>query len=499
MGIILRQGAKHSLITLGATIIGMVNALFIYTAVLTEEEIGLYQYLLMWGKFLAPFLLLGLAATSIKFFSAFQEKSERNNGFLFFLLGIPFLSFCIFSLICWLTQDSIFENIMNHENAALLNKYLPYTIFLIFALMFSSILTAYISNFKRIVVPEIFNNLWLKIAVPMLAIAYYYEYISLTIFILGIVLAYLFSTFALFVYLWKLGELDLKPNKQYFDRPLLKEIKSFASFSLLGGVGTLIATQIDTLMVGSLINLKTAGVYTIALHISAVIGIPFRSVFSITAPIVAESFNQKDMVNVEKLYHKSSLNLLVLGILILVGIWASVDLLFEIIPNGDKYIAGKYVILFLGLAKIIDMATSINTHIIIYSKHFRYNLYFSLVLALLNIIFNLIFIPQFGLIGVAIATLTSMFLLNLMKVLFVWAKFKMQPFSVNMFWVLAVGGIAYGLTLLLPKTENPFIDIIINSLVITFVYVPTILYFNLSDDLTKIKQELIKKVKEFIA
>ena len=498
MGVIIRQGLKHSVVTVLATAVGMINVLLIYTNFLTEQELGLFQYLVSWAKFLVPFLALGIGATAVRFFSVFQNKSEKNNGFLFFVLLIPIISFSLFFIFSWLFKDFIFASIRNHPDVDLLTKYLPYSLIVLFGLLMGGVMTVYIANYKLITVPEIFNNLWIKIAIPCLAVLYYFEFISFNGFILGLVSAYLVSTISLFFYAWRLGILDLKPNMTFFDKPILKEIRNYAAFSLFGGLGTIIATQIDTLMVGSLIDLENAGIYTIALYISTVIGIPLKSVFSITSPIVAESINNKDFANVQKLYFKSSLNLFVIGLLILIGIWASVDYLFQIIPNGESYKAGKYVILLLGIAKIIDMATSINTHIIVYSEHYRFNLYFSLILAILNVIFNLLFIPIFGLVGVAIATLTSMFLFNLLKVIFVWIKFKMQPFSKGMLWVLFLGLISYGITFLLPKTGYPIIDIIINSVSITAIYVPCILYFNLSDDLTLIKQQIIKKIKPFL-
>jgi O-antigen/teichoic acid export membrane protein len=105
------------------------------------------------------------------------------------------------------------------------------------------------------------------------------------------------------------------------------------------------------------------------------------------------------------------------------------DEIFEIIPNGERYKSGKIVILLLGLAKLFDMLTSINEYIIAYSKHFRYNLYFLLVLAVVNVVANLTLIPQFELAGAALATLLSVVLFNIFKTYFVYAKFKIHPFQ----------------------------------------------------------------------
>lgn len=497
MGVILRQGLKHSAVTLLATAIGMVNALFIYTAFLTPTEFGLFQYIINWAKTITPFLALGMGAVATRFYPNFQDKDEKNNGFLFFLLLIPLLAFFTFLVFSYFFQTTIYQQIAEHEDYELLRTYLPYTLLLILALLIGEIVSSYTLNLKRIVVPEIFNNLWLKITIPLIAISYYYDYLTFPNFMQGLVICYFIAAIGVFGYLWSLGGANLRPNWAFFNKKTNKEIQSFATFTVLGGMGTYLATQIDTIMVGSYIDMDNTAIYGVAANISVVIGIPLRSIFTIATPIIASSFNTNDLGNIKNLYNKSSINLLVIGILLFTGIWASVDLLFQIIPKGEIYATGKYIILFLGLAKLVDMVTSINTHIIVYSQYYKFNLYFSLLLAVINISLNVLLIPKYGLVGAAISTLISMILFNIIKVIFVWIKFKMQPFSLSMIWVLLLGLIAYASTLVLPKTGNAFIDIVINSIMITLIYVPSILYFNLSDDLTKVKQDLLIKVRNF--
>ncbi len=498
MGVILRQGFKHSIVTTIATIIGMLNVLFIYTYVLTKEELGLYRYLVSIAQLIAPFLLLGFGQVSVRFFSTFEQKKEKNNGFLFFLLIVPLIAFILFVIACLFFKDKILASYVDHPDAQVLYKYLPLVPFLILALMISGLLTKYTANFKRIVVPEIFSNLWLKIAIPILAIAYFFEYIIFYDFIIYTVIAHLLSSTALALYLGWLGKLNLRPNFNLFKPKLLKEIRYYAAYALMGGMGTLIATRIDTYMVGTLIDMEETGVYSIALFIATVIGIPSKSIFRITTPIIAQLWHDNNLPNINKLYRKTALNLLVVGLLLLIGIWASIDLLFEVIPNGDGYKAGKYVVLLLGLAKIIGMVTGLSSSVIMYSYLYRFNFYMSLILAVLNIVFNLIFIPLYGIVGVALATLSSIFIFNLLKYLFVLVKFKMQPFSWQMMGVLALALIAYLSTFLIPKSGIAFLDIIINSICITLIYVPGILYFNFSEDLTLLKQTILKKGRAFL-
>ena len=71
----------------------------------------------------------------------------------------------------------------------------------------------------------------------------------------------------------------------------------------------------------------------------------------------------------------------------------------------------------------------------------------------------------------------------------------MQPLTLNMIWVVLIGLISYVMTLFLPTTNIPFLDIIINSVMIALVYVLSILYFDLSEDFAKLKDKLIKDLR----
>jgi len=497
MGVIIRQGFKHSVVTFIAIGIGLINVLFIYTYVLSKEELGFIQYLLSIGQLLSPLILLGFNAVTSRYYPHFKNEENGNNGFLFILFIVPLLAYCLFSLIFYcFYQDLLLFFYASHPDYELIVSYFLLLPALLFALIANVLLSNYIVNFKRIVIPAILNNLWLKIAFPACSIAYFMGYMAYGSLIISIVVSHFITTIGLIAYLKYMGHLDLKPRFSMLTTHLTKEIRSYALFSVLGGVSSILATNIDKLMVGSLIDMENVGIYTIAIFIATVIGVPLNSVFGITSPIIANAFNKKDLVTVENLYKKTSLNLLILGVLLFTGIWASIDYLFDIIPNGDSYRTGKYVVFLLGVSKLVNMITSINTFIITYSDHYRFNLYIGCGLAILNIILNLLFIAQFALLGVALATLTSITIYNLIKFIFVYQKFNMQPFSWSMLGILGLGLFSFLLTLVIPDTNNAYLDILINSVVISLIYGSCILYFDFSEEITVLTRKAIAWVQQ---
>jgi O-antigen/teichoic acid export membrane protein len=173
--------------------------------------------------------------------------------------------------------------------------------------------------------------------------------------------------------------------------------------------------------------------------------------------------------------------LLLIGLLLLIGIWGNVDNVFQIIPI--KYLPGKYVILLIGIASLFDIALGISPHIIVNSKYYRYLSYFLIFFAILLIITNYIFIPIYGIVGAALATLISKLIYNLIKFIFLYRKFKLLPFNYKIFLLYIIGFFAYWVSTILPQQPNYIVDILLRSSIITIIYVLPVYYFNISEDI----------------
>jgi len=62
--------------------------------------------------------------------------------------------------------------------------------------------------------------------------------------------------------------------------------------------------------------------------------------------------------------------------MLFLGIWCNIDSIFELIPNGEIYSPGKWVVFYIGLSKLFDMATGVNQEIVGTSKYYKIDLLF---------------------------------------------------------------------------------------------------------------------------
>ncbi|MDF1865963.1 MAG: polysaccharide biosynthesis C-terminal domain-containing protein [Saprospiraceae bacterium] len=476
MGVIKRQGIKNSVVNYAGVVLGMVNMVFIYTH--SKEQYGMVQWFISTSLLLMPFILFGMNAVVIKFFPTFQDQEKKNNGFLGLLLVGAFLGLSLF-IIGFLLLGDRFRADFSDKPFIYAGFFCLVPLTCLRGLI--ELLTQYISNFHRIVIPGLLNQL-IKISLPILILLFVFEKIDSIQIMYGVIANFVIVLIALLYYIKKLGQLHLKPDFKFIKKPLWKEMGTFASYGILGLIGTQLALRLDTNMVGNMMGEYSTGIYSMALMIAGVIEIPTFALMKITAPIVSEAWKKQDMRKLEELYQKTSINLLVFGIFLFLGIWCCLDDLFSVLPKFDDLLPVKNVILFIGLAKLFDMLTSINNQVIGYSKYFRFNFYAILAMAIFNVVTNLIFIPKYGENGAALATLVSLSLYNLLKFGYVKYRFNMVPYSWNTLKIILLGLMVYGLIFLLPSTNFAIFDILLKSVFITIVFGGSVLFLRISED-----------------
>ena len=477
MGVVQRQGLKYSIINFIGVGIGIISTLFIYPNAL--QIVGLFRSLFDASVLATIIVLLGSPTSAVRFFPKYRDDESSHKGLLTWLLIVYASGFLLF-LLFFPFINQLMIKLLFHERNAMFQDFIIYIIPLTFCIGLINLLARYISNFRRIVIPSAFENLTIKITLPIIIVMYLQGWINVEGVVIGIVLSYILSTIGLTAYLYKLGHYRLTKPAILSDREALKEYSKFSWYSLLTGIGSQIAFRIDGLMVASMIQFQASGLYAVSWAISEVISKPSRAVSMITGPMIAHYLEANNIEEVKTLYKKSSLNMTIIGLGLFLLVWSVLPYMFEIMPNTEVMKGGAYVVFFLGLSQVWDMMTGVNNEIIMYSKYYRFNLYLTLFLAVMNILLNLFLIPEYGITGAAMATCFSMFLFNLAKLLFIGIKFRIQPFSHVLIPVIAFGIAATFICRWLPDTDQPWIDMFYKGAVFCLVYCLAILKFKLS-------------------
>jgi len=484
MGIVRNQSIKNSISFYIGMAIGAINTVIIYPNVFNDhpEHFGLIQILIACAIVVSVFSTLGIPKIFVRFFPTIKEKGQ-----LYFLsLITSLLGFAFAVLSYFLFKEQIFE-LLNASQ--LLRDNFFYIILLVFFIGFYDVLTAVSRSFLSAATPIFINEVFLKVYSMLVLLLHWFGYLDFTTFLKAYLFGYFLKFAILFLIQWKNDRFSLAFSVNDLK---LKEILSFGLFVFIGGASVMIVTRIDMMMIGSMLDLEQVAFYTVAFFIGNAIKVPGKSIGAISIPLVAKAWGKQDYKEIQTLYTKSSINQLIIGGVLFLCIWLNIDEIFSLLPT--KFQGGKWVVFYIAIAQLFSMANGINGTIIVNSKYYRYDLYTNVILVFVTIATNYLLIPEYGIDGAAMATAISVLLFNLIRLILIKVKMNMHPFSLQTIKTILLLFAMFFTLDFLPNSSYAFVDIIWKSIVVVILFIPAVMYFNLSEDITAIVKELKAKL-----
>ncbi len=107
----------------------------------------------------------------------------------------------------------------------------------------------------------------------------------------------------------------------------------------------------------------------------------------------------------------------------------------------------------------------------------------------------MIFIPKYGIDGAAIATLISITLYSIAKLLFVVLKMKLYPFTIKTIYALAIGLICFFGFYYWDFPFHPIVNIMLKSALVSIVYVVIVYKAKLSEDINNVIDKVFKMIR----
>lgn len=484
--------AKQSILTTFSSylgvLIGYFNVLWLLPYVLDPDQLGLFRTVQDLALILVPFAQLGIGNGITRFYPRIKEKQ-----FSFFTMSL------LLSLVGAVLVALIFIGLRDYlvlafaaNSPEVLDFFGVVLLIMLFSVL-NSILDAFCRSFLEIAVPTFFREVLLRILASLIVLAYFQDWLSFSQLIWSLSMIYLLTLAGMTAYMVRLGIFKLEFNFQVFPDGFRKEFMKYNLITFLGTTGSLLIMKIDSLMVAAMIGLDANAVYSIGFAIAIVIEMPRRAVSQVVMPLISEYFVANRLEKIDRLYKQVAVHQLLICLLLFIGIWANVDNLYHFVPNKEIYEAGKWVVFWIGLGKIIDILFSINGEIIVYSRYYVFNITATLLMSALVILMNLLLIPSYGIEGAAMASLIAMASYNLIKYTYVKIRLGLDPFSLDILKIILLGLFVYVLQyFLLFWLSTGFWDLLLRSLLITFLYLLGLIGLKIAKDSQK---ELIQKIK----
>ncbi|MEZ4842259.1 MAG: polysaccharide biosynthesis C-terminal domain-containing protein, partial [Flavobacteriaceae bacterium] len=270
------------------------------------------------------------------------------------------------------------------------------------------------------------------------------------------------------------------------------QVLLYSFYIIMAGSAGSILLDIDKFMIPQMEQIAKVAYYSVGIYIASVIGIPYRAMQQIIIPLTAKELNENNLKEVNNLYKKSSITLLIAGGLLFLLINLNVNDLYNLI-NKPEYSVGIIIVLMISVSELYKLALSTNGAILSNSKYYKVFFYFSIAMALSVILLNRWLIAAIGINGAALATLLVVVVFSTFKVFYLKKKMDMQPFTVN---TLKLLGLILAIFLLFYFVELPFhpiIAIVLKSAVITVLYVFAVFRMNISEEVNVLLDRYLKR------
>jgi O-antigen/teichoic acid export membrane protein len=493
MGIIVKQSIKGSIWSYLGIIVGFVTTTYLYPRYLTTETVGLFGLLAAYAALTGQIFLFGFQGVTSRLFPYFRDSQKKHNGFLFIALLVFMAGFLIFLVVYFLFKPLLVES--NMEKSALFAHY----VYLLIPLTFFSMSFILLDTYNRLLydavtgtlLQEFVQRIFLFSVVLLFALGL----LSLPQLIWSFTAVLCVKTVFIYIVLQKRGEINLRPRFDFLSRELKREMWDVGLYSILASLGSILVFNIDKIFINQMLDLSNTGVYTIAFYFGTLVVVPSRPLLKISGTLIADAWKKEDLNLIREIYYKSCINQFIIGGFLFLGIWANIDNILTIL--GPDYLASKWVIFFIGLGYLFDMLTGANAQVIGFSRYYRVALTFMIILIVTVLALLYFLIPVWGITGAAIAIASALFLNNLMRYLFLYRRYNLQPFNYKFLMVAAFFAGIYFVISLIPQQEF-ILDILIRGGMITLLTILFLFIVPVSPDAKNIMKFVFDKLHKSI-
>jgi O-antigen/teichoic acid export membrane protein len=461
MGKLAKQSIQTTIFSYIGVVIGYFNVLWLYPYAMDASELGTFRTIQDLGLLFVPFAQLGVGHGITRYFPKLESK---KSAFLSYSLMIAVAGFVVVSILFIGLKTQIVD--LFAANSPEVIDFLGVVLLITLFALLNSILDSFSRSYLKVAIPTFFREVFLRLLTGSLVAAYLLKWITFPQVMTGLVVVYGLALAGVLIYLIWLNVLKFDLNWSTFPKGFKTSFIQFSLITFLATAASTLIMKIDSIMVSSMISLEANAIYTIAFSMALVIELPRRAISQVVMPVVADHFSTNNLKEINVLYKQVSNRQFYVCVLLFLGVWGNIDVIYSFIPNKEIYIAGKAVVFLIALGKLFDVAFSINSEILVFSKFYRFNLILTIFMSVLIIALNYAMIPIYGIEGAAGASAIVMLLFNVVKYLFLKIKLGLEPFSKETLKILGVGLMTFSTIKYVGIDGSPIEQLIFNSVVI---------------------------------
>lgn len=492
MGVIQQQGTKSSIFLLIGFAIGAVNTIFLFPKLFSQEEFGLTRALIDSATILSSLATLGSLPVIYKFYPFYRSHTKPKENDLPFITAVicltGFLLICLFGFVF---KDFIIRKL---GKSPLFADYFYLVYPFTFLMLAFGWMESFGWSFKKTVTTNFLRETMVRVVTTLLVLLVIAGIITHVQFINLFSLLYLIPVLILFFVLVSTHQWKFNFRISKVTRRFKGKMFAFGLFVFGASFLNIASKTVDSFMIIGLKGLEATAVFTIATYLVALMDLPLRSIISIATPVLSDSWKEKKLEQISSIYRKSTITLLVSGLLIYLVVLLCIEDLVVFL-NAEQWSQVSIVVAIMGIAKLIDLGTGVNGQIIGTSVNWKFDFWTNVLLTLLAFPLNFFLIKEFGIVGAAISNVVAMAIFNFVRFMFIYKKYGWQPYSFAHLKVITVGIILFLLVRAIPFMMNIYVDAIFRAVLFAGLFIPAMLRMNVSEDFNATANKVFSRIR----
>lgn len=413
-------GGAFTVMVLSSALAFCTNILL--TRLLGVTQYGYYIYALTWINVLALISQLGMTSSLVRYIPAYNANAEWGLFRGILIHSMRYVgSASVFigglgSMIVWLLYDTL-------EPELALTFWISFLLLPLLGL--TGLRQAALQAFRRVVQASLPDGIIRPMTIAIIAGALYLiigehlkSYQVMLMNVIGAAVAFTVGTS------WLLKAL---PENLRTVSPV-SAAKEWLKVSLpmffIAGM-YLIISQVDIIMIGALINTEQAGIYAVSTRVAQLVAFGALAANSIVAPMISELFATKRFNDLQKMMTIAARGIFTFALTISIGLIIFGDSILSLF--GKEFGVGYLPLVILLLSHLSHAFIGSGGYLLTMTNYQREAALIFGLSAITNIILNFILIPDFGIVGAAVATVLTSLLWISMMLSYVWRRLNINP------------------------------------------------------------------------
>lgn len=264
---------------------------------------------------------------------------------------------------------------------------------------------------------------------------------------------------------------------------MTRELLTFSLPLLLSAGMNFVLFNTDTLLIGMLLEAAQVGIYNVAFQIRGIGMFFFYPLAYLLPPVLTRLAKRNEWQEARRTYQVVSKWMVLLSLPVFLGFMFFPEVILRA-TFGPRYVGGATVLQILMIPVIVTVLLGANDKALVALGYNKLNMYVNIAGAVLNLVLNLVLIPQFGTIGAASATAFALIARDILFSLMLYRKDGLQPLSRAMLKpfvgtsLLAILGYA----LFIQFVEPTFLSVAVVGFLSLGIYLPLIVVLDGIED-----------------